>query len=227
MRNIFSLLFSALFLFFCIVTLHAFDNQTLIMINPSGDAKNVGRKLVEGYERAQTFEFAKALQEALQERHNVRAVLTRFPGEEIVDLQNASFANRLGVDFYLSINFYRQEVIKPKVFMYHLVYNPMVDLARRIFDPLEFVPLYQSHFKNIHKTVRYGKLIKDVLSVQHYRKMFDVHGLYGVPLKFLCGIVAPAIAIEIGICQEEQWKVMIDPLVASLSFLGETKGNNS
>ena len=190
------------------------------MINPSGHAKNVGRKLVEGYERAQTFKFAQVLQEALQERYGNRVILTRFPGEEIIDLQNASFSNRLGVDFYISLHLYRQDKAKPRLYMYHLVYNPMVDLAKRVFDPFRFIPIYQAHFMNIFTTTRYADLMKKTL--YNYEHMFDVYGLYGIPLKFLCGIIAPAIAIEIGINQEDQWKLAVAPLVESLSFLGQT-----
>jgi hypothetical protein len=209
-----------LILFFCFIgDGSAFDSNRLplIMLSPSGDAKNVGRKLVEGYERAQTFKFAKALQEELQTQYGFRVILTRFPGEEIVDLQNASFSNRLGVDFYISLHLYRQDRAKPRLYLYHLVYNPMVDLAKRVFDSFRFVSIHQAHFMNIFVTMQYAKMIRDTLCA--YESMFDVYGLYGIPLRFLCGIIAPAIAIEIGINQEDQWGIMVLPLVESLVFL--------
>ena len=96
----------------------------------------------------------------------------------------------------------------------------MVDLIRRTFDPFYFIPIHQSHFMNIHKTQFYGKCIKDVLSMTPYQKRFDFYGVYGIPIKPLCGIIAPSIAIEIGICEENQWRVLVDPVVESLAFLG-------
>jgi len=134
-------------------------------------------------------------------------------------LQNASFANRLNVDFYLSLHIYRQEQVKPKIFMYHLVYDPMVDLARRAFDPLSFIPIHQAHFGGIHKTRSYAQQMKDILIMPYNQKRFDFYGFYGIPFKPLCGVFAPSLAIEIGICKEDQWKSLIDPLVESLVFL--------
>jgi hypothetical protein len=105
--------------------------------------------------------------------------------------------------------------------MYHLVYDPMVDLAKRPFDPFRFVPIHQAHLMNIFMTMQYAKMMQDTLYL--YESMFDMYGLYGIPLKFLCGIIAPALAIEIGINQEDQWNVAVAPLVESLGFLGHNR----
>jgi hypothetical protein len=200
------------------------QNKTpLVMINPAGHAKNVGRKLPFGeYERTVTFELAEKLQHALKDKYGIKVVLSRFIGEEIVDpLQNASFANRLGVDFYLSIHMYAQETAKPKVFMYHLMYDPMMDLARRFYDPLDFIPIHQAHFSNIYETKWRGNKIKEVLTSPENQKLFDFYGMFGIPFRPLCGILAPAIAIEIGIRQENAWRSLVDSLVESLKFLQE------
>lgn len=199
------------------------DNKrpVFVMINPAGHAKNVGRKLPFGdYERSVTFEFAKTLQKELQEKYGVRVILTRFIGEEILDpLQNTSFANRLSVDFYLSLHFYANDQAKPKMFMYHLVYNPLIDLAHRIFDPLSFVLLNEAHYKNINRTIFLGEQMKNVLTKTENQKRFDFYGLFGIPIRPLVGLVAPSITIEIGIRDEYQWKSLIDPIVDSLNFL--------
>jgi hypothetical protein len=212
-----------LFIFLFVFNMQAADfseRPALVMIDPAGHAKNIGRRLVEGFERAETFKFAEKLQEELQKKYAVRPVLTRYPGEEIIDLQNASFANRLGVDFYLSLHVYREETVKPKMFMYHLVYNPMVDLARRTFDPIGFLPIHQAHFRNIHKTRSCANYMKNILTTLPYKRRFDFYGYYGLPIKSLCGVVAPAVAIEVGICEEDKWKTLVDPIVESLAFLG-------
>ncbi len=212
------------FLFLLVFTrlssFNAIQNQSLVMIDPAGHAKNVGRRLVESYERGETFKFAEKLKDALNEKYGVRSVLTRFPGEEIIDLQNASFANRLQVTFYCSLHIYRESSVKPKIYIYHLVYDPIVDLAKRTIDELLFVPIHQAHFANIGTTVFFGKRMKEILSQSDYQKQFDFYGPYGIPFKPLVGITAPAIGIEVGIDQEDKWQNLVDPLVESLCFLG-------
>ena len=193
------------------------------MIDPAGHAKNVGRRLVESYERGETFKFAEKLKDALNEKYGIRSVLTRFPGEEIIDLQNASFANRLQVSFYFSLHIYRESGVKPKIYIYHLVYDPIVDLAKRTIDELLFVPINRAHFANITTTMFFGRKMKEVLSQSNYQKQFDFYGPYGIPFKPLIGITAPAIGIEVGIDQEDKWQNLIDPLVESLSFLGHNQ----
>ncbi|MBD3231968.1 hypothetical protein GF322_04915 [Candidatus Dependentiae bacterium] len=194
-------------------------NASIVMINPAGHAKDSGRRLMEGVERAQTFNFAEKLQQELQNEYSLKVILTRYPGEEIIAWESASFANRLGIDFYLSLHLYREEELKPKIFLYQLVYDPMSDFCSRNFDPYVFIPVWQAHFKNIHQTRFYGKYIKDKLTIESYSKNFDFYGLYGLPLKPLCGIVAPALLLEIGIHRDEQWQSLIGPLVESFSFL--------
>lgn len=204
---------------FLFINLQVNSKPIFMMINPAGHAKNIGRKLVEGYERSLTFKMAELLKQKLQDRYGIRCVLTRYPGEEIVDLQNASFANRLGIDFYLDINFYRQDFIKPRIFIYNLVYNPMVDFATRVFDPYKFVPVNQAHFFNINITKFYGWKIKEILTQRRHKKNFDCYGVFGIPVKPLVGIISPALCIEIGICNQDQWKSLVDPIVESLGFL--------
>jgi len=195
------------------------NSQITIMIDPAGDAKNVGRKIVESYERTITFKMAESLRQKIAEKYNFKIVFTRNPGEEVFDLQKASFANRLNVDFYLSLHIYRHEFAKPKVFVYNLVYNPVVDFANRSLDPYKFIPISQSHYLNINKTQLFGRSIRDYLSQEIFKNKFDFYGVYGIPIKSLVGVIAPALAIEVGICNEEQWKFLVDPIVDSLNFL--------
>ncbi|MFA5074646.1 MAG: hypothetical protein WC436_00920 [Candidatus Babeliales bacterium] len=193
----------------------------LVMLDPAGHANNVGRKLIEDYERTQTFNFAQELQKRLRERYKIWVVITRYLGEEVVELQNASFSNRINADLYIHISMYREENIKPTIFMYHLVYNPLVDFAKRIFDPYDFIPINQAHFANINLTTKYANYMKNYLTQPNFQRWFDLYGFFGIPFKPLVGITAPAIAIELGICQEDKWKIFIEPLVESLSFLSD------
>ena len=210
-----------IFIFFCCFISNLLP--LVVMINPAGHAKSVGRRLVESVERAITFKFAESLQQQLQEKYGYRVILTRYPGEEIVDWESASFANRLNVDFYLSLHIYREELVKPKMFTYYLLYNSLVDLAHRMFDSYSFIPVHQAHYKNVNTTKFYGQSMKTALETDWNKKRFDFYGSYGIPFKPLCGVIAPAIAVEVGICQEDQWKSLVDPLVESLAFLGQNE----
>jgi len=189
------------------------------MIDPAGDAANVGRKLVEGYERGVSLQFAEKLRSVLVSRYGIQVVLTRSPREIIPQLQNASFANRLNIDFFLSLHLYHQEEAKPNLFIYHLLYNPMVDLVTKSFNPLLFVPIHQAHFGSIAKTILLANMMKTVLTSESYKKRLNFYGPFGLPLKPLVGIMPPAVIVEVGICEESNWKHLVDPLAESLEFL--------
>ena len=64
--------FLSFFLFFPQISPHFWQQKPkkLVMINPDGDVKKVGRKLVEMYERGVTLQFAEQLQKALQAKYN-------------------------------------------------------------------------------------------------------------------------------------------------------------
>lgn len=197
---------------------YAYQHHKVIMIDPAGHAKNPGRRLHKSYERAETYKFAEALKNRLERNFYVRAVMTRALGDEIVPLQNASFANRLNVDFFLRINFYVQDFALPKVFLYNVVFDPIIDNVKRSFDPFAFVPVHQAHFKNIHQTEALARHLATLLKAEQFTKLFDVSGPYGLPLKPLVGIIAPAIALEICLpSQDNQWESLIEPLADNLA----------
>ena len=108
---------------------------------------------------------------------------------------------------------------EPKIFLYHLVFDPMVDCAKRNIDSLTFISVNQAHFANIHKTKSFGQKMYESLNLRLYKKYFDCNPLQGLPLKHLVGIQAPALTIECGISYDDQWKVLVDPLVDSLRFI--------
>lgn len=195
-----------------------------IVLDPAGHAGDLGRPLVDGYERAQTYLFAEAIKKEIEARNRLflpanryKPFISRTPGEEILRLQIPSFSNRLGAQFFLRIHLYLEDQEKPKLFFYHLMFDPMVDLAKRNIDVLDLTPLYQSHFLNIHRTRACGKKICDYLNQRSFKKHFDCYSLRGMPLCSLIGVSAPlALLVEVGIRSEDQWKSLVDPIVESL-----------
>ena len=192
----------------------------VIMINPAGDAKNVGRRLNEGFERTEAYKWAEKIQHEVQDRFGIKVVLTRAPGDEIVPLQNASFANRLNTDLFLSLHLYKDDSDKPKIYVYQHGYNKLVDFARRSYgDQLKFAPIFQAHQQNIFKTRDYINVFKNTLTKSEYQQSFDFFEPKFLPLKPLAGITAPSIAIEIGINGDNKWNLFEEPLVEYIGQL--------
>lgn len=209
-----------------------YAERYIAVIDPAGHEP--GRWLFEGYERAETLKMAYEIKDALIADRSFPdcwiPVVSRSPGEEGSFLRTASFINRLGADFNIRIQMYPEEREKPRVFLYHLVFDPMVDLVCGKKDwqdrgvgensgPLELVPLHRAHFGSVHKTRFYGKRLYDYLSADRFSRYFDCYPLKGLPLVSLVGITAPAIVIEIGICQQDKWKSLVQPIVGGVCSL--------
>ncbi len=193
----------------------------VVMINPAGDAKNTGRKLSNNYERSIAFKIAERLAKALEDRYEMKVILTRVPGDELVHLQNASFANRTNIDLFININIYKEDHEKPRLQVYHRMLDPLADLARRSYPPLDLAPVSHVHMRNINKTKSFGERINMTLTQPDYQKLFDFSGVSGLPIKPLEGIIAPAFLFDIGLNDEEKWPLFVEPIASSLKFLLE------
>jgi len=191
-------------------------NPFTIMIDPAGDAKHTGRLIQDTLERGISLQCAEALKIALTKNvENVRVILTRVPGETIQPLQNASFANRLNVDLYLSLYFYNELETPAHVTVYHYLENPIVDSWHKPIK-LFFYQTNQAHLPELKKTKEWGLTILNVLQDQKIVKFFKPQGLYGIPFKPLLGIKSPAIAIEVGLKNKSDWQEIINPLVIAI-----------
>ncbi|KKQ32814.1 MAG: hypothetical protein US49_C0005G0033 [candidate division TM6 bacterium GW2011_GWF2_37_49] len=190
--------------------------KKIVMINPAGHAGDAGRKLKNSYERAETIKMAQYIQERLESKNdNLRVVLTRTPGETVVDFQNASFANRLSVDLFLSLHFYASERPKHEIYIYYYVADPIADFARRNTPELSFIPVMQAHQFNIYKTRHIAERLQSSISGSLNRETFEFVDLLGIPVKPLLGIASPAILFEIGWSQGDtsSWKDAADCLI--------------
>lgn len=191
--------------------------KKVVMINPGGHAGDTGRNLRSGYERAATFQFAQELQNSLEKRNGCRVVLTRVPGEKIVDFQNASFANRLNVDLFIDLRLFKLDSNKPKVYIYYHVVDSVGDFVNRNFSALKFMPVLQAHQVNIFRTRQIAQDLAALMDSCENQKIFDFGGVFGIPLNPLCGIVAPALLIEIGCNQDSSWQAVLDGIVQGMS----------
>jgi len=185
-----------------------------LMIDPAGHAKQTGRQLFQSYERAETFKCAEAIKLALeQQMSNIRVVLSRAPGDEIIPLQNASFANRLGVDLFLRLQFFKDTAEKPKMYVYYLSYDPLMDATGHKAKPFAFTPINQAHQANMATSINCAQKCIDLFSGNEYQSTVECVGMFGLPIKPLLGITAPAITIECGLRSDDQWTALVQPLI--------------
>lgn len=208
---------------FCVIIYLFISNTTFcapitIMIDPADTL----REIDDFYERGLTLKCAEAIQKKLeQQRSHIRVILTRFPGESLEPLQNANFANRLMVDFYLTIHFYKEREAKPHLFLYHYVQNPCTDGWQKQTDELAFIPYDQAHKKNLATTKNWANLLLATLEKSFYVQQFDCKGLFGIPHKALVGIMAPAFCVEASLKTKDDWKVYVQPLVDAIMVIIE------
>ncbi|KKP35922.1 MAG: Cell wall hydrolase/autolysin [candidate division TM6 bacterium GW2011_GWF2_32_72] len=188
-----------------------------IMLDPAGDAKTPGRVIDDTFERGVTLQFAESLKKELESRYpQIRVVLSRFAGESLEPLQNASFANRLEVDLFLNINLFFKKDDVSKIFLYQFVSNPVTDFWQKDWSELCFQPYDQAHLKNINVTKNWGQKFRLSLEKESRNQRFVFKGFYGLPFKPLVGILAPALALEIGISKQKGWQDYVSVVCNSL-----------
>ena len=210
-------------LFYCVLAflynnhLYSSDRLKLIMIDPAGDAHHKGRLLHQSYERAITYKWAETLKKKL-ESDSTLVLLTRTPGEELLPFQVPSLTNRLNVDLFIRLQCYKDQLEKPTLFIYNLVFDPVMDFIQRNTSAYSFIPLHQAHFKNIKNSCSVGKKIYQSLSHNYNNKQYEVLGPYGLPLKALVGISSPSVLLELCLAEKDtDWELLADPIATSLS----------
>lgn len=197
----------------------AFARTPLIIIDPAGSAGDHGRKLASGYEQGEALRFAQEFATKLKNALNVETEITRAPGQEKTSHQTATLANKRDADLFLHISFYREESVRPKLFLYHLVFNPALDRTSYTDNQLAPTRIDQAHVRNKYQTKVMGNTIKASLSQFEIKKLFDTEILGGIPTKPLVGICSPALTIEMGLNENVSWNIFIAPLVESLRFI--------
>ena len=139
----------------------------------------------------------------------LRVVLTRFPGETLETLQAANFSNRLQADLFISLHLYETKD-SPKINFYYYA----KDIYEQPFrDNLFLCSLEDAHrFKNnISK-----KIAEDLYNNLNNITNFSISKPLGMPVLPLKGLVAPSVALEIGLKNNNDWQELISPIVSSI-----------
>lgn len=196
------------------------QHAVTILINPAGDAQVPGRSLDDTYERALTLRCAQELKTKLEAEYTTRILLTRFPGETIDPLQNASFANRMQIDLYLSLHFYKAKESHHPVFLYYYSSNHTADMPAKRSKELVFYPYNQAYKLHLKESKDYAQQLYTTLKQEEKKYQLNCYPPLGIPSKPLMGILAPALTCEIGIDTKEDLKQCIEALASALgSFI--------
>lgn len=196
------------------------QNSFLIMLSPAGDAKQIGRTIGDSFERGIALQYAEQLKKIVEKQYpHVTIIVNRFPSDIVYPLQNASFANRLQVDFFISIHFYQTTEIKPHLHLYQFTYNddfitPQATLSFYSYD--------QAHLFRKHLTDTYINYIQQSCKKDEHQKLFITNDIIKIPFKPLIGVVAPAIGIEMGIKNSFDWQQYIEPITQSIGTIIES-----
>ena len=199
------------------VQLHA-QTPFTVLIDPTGDAQHTGREIGDTFERGITLQCAQELKKQLaQINPDIRVILTRVPGETIQPLHNAMFANRLQAQLYLRIGFYHEPEMPSHVAIFYYLQH-QTDFWHR-YNPLQFYTVQQAYLINLNVTKQLGTLFLQKFQNKDNNSAFIPYGLFGIPLKPFMGIQAPALYIEAGLHNTNDWKYVIKPLIQSIQAI--------
>src|SRR5207244_3933134 len=114
-----------------------------------GDAKRIGRKIGDGFERGLTLQCAEKIKEVIEHQAPyIKIIITRMPGDTVYELQNASLSNRLNADLFINLNFYYCQETKPILFLYQFSYGTHFACQQG----LAFHTYDQAYIKNKNRT---------------------------------------------------------------------------
>jgi N-acetylmuramoyl-L-alanine amidase len=193
-------------------TLTAQQSSFIIILDPAGDAKKTGRSIGDSFERGLTLQCAEKIKSLLLERHpHITVIISRLPGDNVYELQNASLANRIQADLFININFYLTQETKPTIYLYQFACDNdfalyQTGLACNTYD--------QAYKINKSTTDAVAQHFKTYLT--QYVSFFNVAGPYALPIKPLIGIISPNISLEIGLKNKDAWQQFVEPIVSAI-----------
>lgn len=213
-------------IFFLSPSINAWFNKKdtfLIMLDPAGDAQHTGRIVHSAFERTNTLQCAEYIKHTLfQCMPSCSVIISRRPGDIIQPLQNASLANRSGVDLYISLHCYQHNEIKPSIDLYYFSYGNA--FVTRSYD-LALYPYDEAHLCNTSITKAWAHFFAKTIHTILTERMI-IRGPDGIPFHPLIGITAPAIGIEMGIKKESDWQLAAQALAKTIQMLTIQMGLN-
>ena len=136
-------------------------------------------------------------------------------GEHIEQQEKANFANRLQIDLFISLLCYSDDNLAISLYCYGNKNSCMMVHPKKLsFCPYDLAYTFSSSI-----TPQYANLIyKDFVQNPKLNNI-AIHQPIYAPLNCLMGIKAPAIAIEVGLKQAQDWRYYIKAVTDSLHKL--------
>jgi len=188
------------------------------MIDPIGDAKYTGREIEDTFERVVTLQCAQKLKEVIAYHFpHVQVIITRTAGEKTTERQNASFANRMNVNLYLAISFYYQSSIPNNVTIFYYRQNSMDQYHK--YDPYKFYHITETHLIHNNLSMNIAKIFTQAFQDKSINNYFLPLGNFGIPCMSLFGVTSPAIYIEAGLKNKNDWHHLINPIIITIKEL--------
>jgi len=187
-----------------------------LMLDPYGDAQHTGRVIDGTFERGITLQCTEYLKKEINQKFpNVRVIISRVPGEIVEPLQNASFANKLQVDLYISFCFYPTEKIPLPVHVYF--YEKNQTDAWHTSEQLAWYTVDTIYLAHLFKTKEFVQTLYTIFDKPLYKSLFIAHAPVGIPCMQLKGINAPACIIEIGLHKKDDWKTIVPAFLQTIA----------
>ena len=186
-----------------------------LVLDPAGDTQNSGRVIGNQFERGLTLQCAEYIKNQLhKEFPTIRITLTRFPGETApVAYKNASFANKIGANLYISLHLYQQHDTRTLgIYTFGRGDTPP---SRTHKKQLSFTPVHKVHQKSSPVSQQYAQLLYEEL-VPLFEKGGLVYAPTAVPLKALEGLDCPAFCIELSTTHKHDALRLMDSLCQAL-----------
>ncbi len=168
-----------------------------IMLDPAGDAKHTGRLIGDHFERGLTLQCAQYIKATLEDTfNNIEVLMTRFPGQTIAPLQNATFANHMA-DLYISLHCCSQPTSHNSVSFYYYCADPTA-LAKKQSKKITFIPVEQVHQQATALSQNYAHAMYHACNPQE-NASYTAHAPLGILFLPLKGILCPSFALELAL----------------------------
>ncbi|OGB97000.1 hypothetical protein A3F06_01450 [candidate division TM6 bacterium RIFCSPHIGHO2_12_FULL_36_22] len=188
------------------------------MLCPQGDSKVAGRTTPDGAERGVTRLWAEQIKKALEENNpNIRVVFSHNLGEHIGQKEKANFANRLQINLFISLLCYTTDNLSISLYCYGNKNSCMMVQPKK----LSFCPYNLAYTFSASITPQYTNLIYNNFLHNPQLKNIAIQQPIYAPLNCLMGIKAPAIAIEAGLKQSQDWRYYVRAVTEALHSLME------
>lgn len=195
--------------------MHSFVLPFTLMIDPAGDAGHPGRSIDGTFERGLTLQCAQKIKSKLETQINpIHVIITRVAGEQISDLHNIQFANRIMPDLYISLHFFQETAVIPRVALYLHTHDGK---KRSSPERLALHTIDTIHMLYSDASSHYARMIHTLFTSDQNLKKFSCASPIVLPYTPLIGISAPALAIEVGLRHKNDFESLIEQLCAAIT----------